>query len=112
RRGCAGPGSATSSSAGVGEAIAGAADRLDRVAANLLAEVVDVHGDDVRAIVVVHIPALFEQFVPREHMPRPAHEQLEQRELLRRELDLDLTAPDTLRGGIELQVTGLEHCRP
>ena len=66
-------------------------------------------GDNVRAVVVVDVPALLQQLVPREHLSRPAHEQLEQRELLRRQLDLGVAAPDALGGGVELQVADFEH---
>ena len=54
---------------------------------------------------------MLEQLVPREDLAASAHEGLEQRELFRRQLDLDFAAPDLPRGGIQNQVTRLEHAR-
>src|SRR5205814_4583686 len=90
------------------QAVAAAAHRLDRVPSerpvDLLAEPADVDGDDVRPVVVGHVPGVPEQLVPGEHLPRPAHEELEQRELLARELDLHTAAPDPPGCRIEPEV--------
>src|SRR5512132_3936176 len=88
----------TRSPAAVGpQAIASPANRLDRVESegtvDLLPQVADVDVDDVRAVVVAVVPGVLEQFEPRQDLAGAAHEGLEQRELLRRELDRRVAAP-------------------
>ena len=63
-------------------------------------------------MLVLVVPGVLEQLEAREHAARPAHERLEQRELLRRELDLGVAAPDAPRGRVEAQVADREHRRP
>ena len=96
--------------------VADAAHRLDRVAAerpvDLLAQVADVDVDDVRAALERHVPRAFEQLRAGQHAAGPAHEQLEQRELLRREVELVVAAPGAVRGRVEPQVADLELDRP
>ena len=55
---------------------------------------------------------MLEQLQPREHEPRTAHQRLEERELLRRELDLDIPAPDLPRRRVESQIPDLDDSRP
>src|SRR5919108_2521896 len=97
------------------KAVAGAAHSLDRVAperaVDLLSEVANVHVDDVRAVFVRVVPAVLEEVEAREHLARPAHERLEQRELLARERDLDVAPPGAPRRGVEAQIAVLEDCR-
>lgn len=53
-----------------------------------------------------------EQLRAREHFAGPAHEHLEQRVLLRRELDLPLAAPHLPGCGIQAEVAHAEHDGP
>ncbi len=50
------------------------------------------------------IPGGVEQLDPRERLAGPAHERLEQDELLGRQLDLDLAPPDAMPGRVEPEV--------
>src|SRR5918996_3401263 len=74
------------------QAVPGAAHRLDRLAVeravDLLAQVAHVDVDDVRPVLVAVVPGVLEELEAREDLAGPAHEGLEDRELLRRELDL------------------------
>src|SRR4029453_14687519 len=96
--------------------VAGARDRLDGVSTerwvDLAAQMSDVDVDDVGAVFVCEVPGVLEQVQACEDLVGPAHELLEQRELLRRELDLDGAPPNAARGRIEAQVAELEHGRP
>src|SRR4030088_1064218 len=53
-----------------------------RTAIDLLAQVADIHLDDVRAVLVLIRPRVLEQLVPRQDLAGTADEGLEQRELL------------------------------
>ena len=75
-----------------------------RTAGELLAQVADVDVDDVRAALERHVPRTVEQLVAREHRAGLAHEQLEQGELLRRKLELDVAAPHATAGGVEAEL--------
>ena len=55
---------------------------------------------------------MLEELEAAERLAGPAHEGLEERELLRRQLDLLLASPDLSRRGIEPQVTHDDHGRP
>src|SRR5207253_10022288 len=79
---------------------------------DLAAQVADVDVDDVRAVLVGEVPGVLEQVQPREDLARPAHERLEERELLRRQVDLARAAPGTAGRRVEAQVADLEHGRP
>jgi hypothetical protein len=48
----------------------------------------------------------------REHLPRPAHERLQQRELLGRQLDLDAVAPHLPGRGVQAERADLQHRGP
>src|SRR5207302_1872194 len=78
---------------------------------DLLAQVADVHVDHVRPALERHVPGAVEQLPAAQDRSRPAHEELEQRELLRRELELRLAAPRTMGRRVEAQVADLEHRR-
>src|SRR5919109_4685287 len=95
--------------------VAGAAHGLERAAAerlvDLAAQVANVDVDDVGACVVREVPGVLEQVQPGEHLAWPAHERLQQRELLGRERDLLVAAPDLPRRGVEREVADLEHAR-
>src|SRR3954464_14529249 len=99
----------------VAQAVAGAAHRLElgdaERAIDLVAQVAGVDVDDVLAVLVVVVPRVLEQLVAREHLAGVAHEGLEQLELLRRQRDLGVAAPDAAGGGGEPQVADLEHGR-
>src|SRR2546423_1779519 len=75
----------------VPEPIAESPDRLQRAASkgavDLLAQIPDVDVDNVRIALVGHVPRVLDQHLPRQHDARPAHEQVQQRELLRRQGD-------------------------
>ena len=76
---------------------------------DLGAQVPDVDVDDVGAALVGEIPGVLEEVEPGEDLLGPSHERLEQRELLRRQIDLGITAPDPPRRRVEPQVTDLEN---
>src|SRR3954468_14609249 len=80
-------------------------------AVDLVAQVADVDVDDVRAVLVVVVPGVLEQLVAREHLARVAHERLQKLELLGREVDLGVLAPDAAGGRVELERADLEHRR-
>src|SRR5581483_7566322 len=65
-----------------------------------------------RATLERHVPGSVEEADARERLAGVSHEQLEQRELLRRELELGVAAPRAVRGRIEPQVVDLEQRRP
>src|SRR5262245_53945251 len=85
-----------------------AAHRLDGVAVegsiDLVAEVTDVHVDDVRRAVVREVPDVLEQVRTREHRAGVAHEHLEERELLRAQLDLDTVSRHSVLRWIQPQI--------
>ena len=55
---------------------------------------------------------MLDQLEPREHVARVPHQSLEQRELLRGQLDLHAAASDLAAGRVEAQVPDLEHRGP
>src|SRR5271163_4489314 len=71
------------------QAVTGAANRLDRLdaerAVDLVTQIADVYVDDIRAVLVVHVPSALQQVQARQDLTRPAHEHLQQLELLRRQ---------------------------
>ena len=71
----------------------------------------DVDVDDVGAALEGYVPRAVEQLRSRERDPGPAHEQLEEGELLRGEIELRSPAPRPMRGGIEAQVADLDDGR-
>ena len=102
---------------GVGlQPVADAAHRLDRVATeravDLLAQVADVDVDDVGPALERDVPGAVEKLTAREDSAGAAHEELEQRELLRRQLELGLAAPGAVRGRVEPQPADGQHRRP
>ncbi len=98
------------------QAVADAAHGLDRLAAerpvDLLAQMADVDVDDVRAALVRHVPRAFEELPTREHAAWAAHQQLEQRELLRGEVELRLAVPGAMRGRVEPERADLDGDGP
>src|SRR5690349_1597252 len=85
--------------------------RLDRVqpegAVDLLTEVANVDVDHVGAALESDVPGPVEQLGTAERDSRAAHEQLEHRELLRRQVELLLASPRAVGGGIEAEVADL-----
>src|SRR4051812_44334291 len=79
---------------GLAEAIAAASNRLDRRPSerpvDLFAQVPDIHVDHVRVPVVPEVPHVLDDPGAAHDLPRPSHEELEQREFLCREADLDI----------------------
>src|SRR5690348_3828135 len=73
------------------EPVPDAAHRLERMAAegpiDLLAQVADVDVDDVRVALEGDVPGRVQKLDARERLARPAHEDLEQDELLRRQVE-------------------------
>src|SRR5215471_8169952 len=111
-----GPGSVPASSGAVdAEPVPRAAHGLQRVPAERLVDLVpempDVDVDDVRPVLVREVPGVLEKVEAGEHLARPPHERLQQRELLCRELDLVLTDPAAARGRVEAEVADLEDRR-
>ena len=98
------------------QAVAQPAYRLQRAdpegPVDLLSQVAHVHLDDVRALLIAHVPHRLQQLQLSEHATRVANERLKQRILARRQLELDLAAPRAVRRGIDPQVSGAEHRRP
>src|SRR6476619_9761 len=82
----------------VPEPIADTADRLHGCpaewAVDLVAEVADVDIDDVRITLEREVPDVLQQLRPGQRFPRVLHQVLEERELLRREVDLPLATVD------------------
>ena len=97
------------------QSVADAADRLERLDAerpvDLLAQVAHVHVDDVRAVSRSRSShARSSSWKRVEHLARAAHEDLEQRELLRREATIRRRRGCTRRvAGIEPQIAHREH---
>src|SRR5205085_6504305 len=85
-----GPGSAAASSV-FSQPVADASHRLDGApperAVDLLPQPPYVDLDDVRAWLVGEVPRVLDQVEARQHLAAVAHERLEQRELLGREVD-------------------------
>ena len=71
---------------------------------DLVPQIANVHVDDVRAILVFHLPRPLEQVNAREHLARAAHEHLKQLQLLRRERDLDVASPHSTGREIEAEI--------
>src|SRR5205085_10935093 len=92
---------------GDAETVSGRDDRVDQrvlvVAVDLLAQLADVDVDDVARRLVTHVPDLLDDRHPRQHAVRIAHQELEQRELLRRQLDLRAVARARALAEIELE---------
>ena len=61
------------------------------------------------AAVVVRVPCVLEDLGARDDRTRVAHEQLEHRHLLRRELEVDVAAERAVRRGVQAQVADLER---
>src|SRR5438105_4615040 len=98
------------------EAVAGAANGFQRAApeglVDLRAQPADVHLDHVRVTLVGCVPGVLQQVVAGKDAARLPHQGLEQHELLARELDPRLTAPDLASGGVEPELADLEDRRP
>src|SRR3954451_3696240 len=94
------------------KAVPGAAHRLERRHAkgpvDLLAQVADVDLDDVGPVLIPGLPGVLEQLVLAEHLARMAHEGLEQRVLLGRQVDLRVAPPRLARRRVEAQVADRE----
>src|SRR5262245_62574255 len=71
---------------------------------DLAAQAVHMHVDDVRAAVEVHVPDLLRDLGARERLAGAAHEEREERELLRREIETLATARGAVSREIDLQV--------
>src|SRR5439155_18210136 len=65
------------------QSVARAADGLDRVAVQLVAQVAHVDLDDVRAVLVGEVPHVLEQVESAQHLAGMVHEGLQQGELAR-----------------------------
>src|SRR6266566_3739413 len=106
---------AGSSPAVLAEAVADPAYGLDRTAVerpvDLVAQVPDVDVDEIRAGLEAELPGAFEQLASRQSLAAPAEQQLEQGELLRRQLELRLAAPGAPGRRIEAQIARLQKRR-
>src|SRR6266540_1810850 len=95
--------------------VADAPHRLDRAAAegpvDLRAQVPDVGLDRALAWLEAALPGVTDELRPAQHLPRPAHEHLEQRELPPRQADRDVPAPRRARGDVEAEIARLEDRR-
>src|SRR6185295_5204733 len=98
-----------------GEAVSHASHRLDRPPAvgnvDLAPEVTDVDLDDVGVAVVGRIPDVLEDLGLRRDLADFPHEELEQGELPGGQVELVVSPPGQMRGGIEPEVTGRQHRR-
>src|SRR5439155_15264607 len=92
----------------VPEPVPGAPDGLDRLQAerpvHLLPQVLHVDVDDVRPALVRPVPHVFDQAHPRQDLTGVAHEELQEGELLRRQLDGRASPMDRPGGGVERDV--------
>src|SRR5579872_3860943 len=90
------------------QGIADAADRLDQArlapCLGLAAQIADVHVERVRAEAEVVAPHALKDDRSRQHLTRVQHEELEQRELRARELDLVVAAMHLARRRVEVEV--------
>src|SRR5579875_3830410 len=75
----------------------------------LAAQVAHVHAERVGARAEVIAPHALEDRRAREHLPRVAHEQLEQQELGARERERALPAPRLVRAQVQAQIREREH---
>src|SRR2546423_12140044 len=96
----------TAGSAGSGrlpQAVTGPPDGLDAVDAegpvDALPQRPHVHVDEVGGALVGEVPDVLEQVGPGQHLSGPAHELLQDGELLGRQGDLDVAPPDLAAGG-------------
>ena len=80
----------------------------DRVGAELLAQVADVDVDDVGAGVEVEAPDLVEQLLAGQHLAGVGHEDLGERELARRQVDLLAADGGPAGAEVEADAAGLE----
>src|SRR3954452_3817402 len=94
------------------EPVAGAADGLDEIAVELVAQVAHVDLDHVRAVLVGVVPHVLEQLEAGEDLARVAHEGLEQGELAPGQGQLGLAAPHPVAGRVQAQVADLEDGGP
>src|SRR3954453_1980816 len=79
---------------------------------DLAAEIADVDAHDVRVCIDFLVPDVGEQPRPTERLVRVPHEVLEQRELLRGQMDLLWSAKDLPAGRVEDEVTESQRGRP
>src|SRR5919106_3954878 len=93
------------------EAVARAADGLDHVSAQLLAERVDVDVDDVRRRIERVAPHVGQQLSATQNLAGVAKKRLEQRELTGGELDRPAVDRRPPRPEIDSYLAGLEHVR-
>ena len=82
-----------------------------RATVDRLAQPADVHVDQVALRIEVQVPHALEQHGARHHLAGAAHEELEELELARGELDLAPGARHAPRQQVELQVLDLEARR-
>ena len=76
-----------------------------------LAQAADVHVDEIALRIEVQVPDALEQHRPRDHLPLPPHEELEQLLLARGELDLAAGPRDLAGEQVEFQVRYPQHRR-
>src|ERR1700733_6150345 len=92
--------------------VARTADRVDelpiRATVDRLAQPADVYVDEVALRVKVKVPDALEQHGARDDLARTPHEEFEELQLTRRQLDLTSTAGDPAGEKIEVQVRHLE----
>ena len=91
------------------ELVAHSANSGDALAAQLLAQVADVHVDDVRARVEVVAPRVVEERLTAQNVPWMAEEHLRQRELARAQLRGALPDPDAPRAQVEDGIACTQH---
>ena len=93
--------------------VSGTADSLDSPdperAIDLVPQVADIDIDHVGPVLIGHVPGPLEQVVAGQDLSWPAHEDLEQLELLRRQRDLRAAPADHAGAGIQAKVTDAEH---
>ena len=78
---------------------------------DLLAQIADHHVDDVGPAIPVHAPDVLGNQAPRERSTRAPHQELEQREFLRRQLDISFPATDPAGHRVERQIRNDERVR-
>src|SRR5205085_596553 len=82
---------------------------LFAVGLGLAAEVPDVHVEQVRSPPEIEAPDAFEDLLVRQDALGVAQEQLQQRELRRRDVEEPVTATDAAPDDVELEVGEAHH---
>jgi hypothetical protein len=84
--------------------------RLGEALVDLLSQPAHMHVDDVGLRVEMIVPHIFEQHRARHHLAGVSHEEFEQAEFARQELDVLRAASHAARQQVHLEIADLELC--